>query len=275
MSAPADLTITPRDLAFGREEPQARWWLGGDPVATAFYNALSATFPLGERFFIDSVKQFRDRGSAQLQAQIAAFIRQEALHTREHVVFNDHMAAHGYDLAAMEARTRERLEIARARHPVAMLGSTVAMEHFTAILANAILSDPRHLAGASEEVRRMWTWHAMEEIEHKSVAYDTFLAATAALSPLRRWWIRVQLMLLSSWHLGVNTTRNMSDIFRHDGLVSPRTTLRCLAFLFGKPGILRQVLPAYLSFFLPGWHPWRHDDRPLLRRAEAEVGAAG
>lgn len=273
-SAPADLTITPRDLAFGRGEPQARWWLGGDPVGTAFFNALSATFPLGERFFIDSVKPFRDRGSPELQAQIAAFVRQEALHTREHVVFNDHMAAQGYDLAAMEARTRERLEIARARHPVAMLGATVAMEHFTAILAHAVLSDPRHFAGASDEVRRMWTWHALEEIEHKGVAYDTFLAVTAELPPLRRWWLRVRLMLLSTWHLGITTTQNMADMFRHDGLVSARTSGRCLAYLFVRPGILRQALPAYLSFFLPGWRPWRRDDRPLLRRAEAELATA-
>ena len=273
MSAPADLTITPRDLAFGREAPHDRWWLAGDPVATAFYNALSATFPLGERFFIDSVKQFRHHAGPQLQEQIAAFIRQEALHTRQHVVFNDYMAGHGYDLAAMEARTKERLDVARERHPIAMLGSTVAMEHFTAVMAHAILSDPRHLTGASDEVRRMWTWHAMEEIEHKSVAYDTYLAATATLHPLRRWWIRVQLMLLTTWHLAVTTTRNMADMFRHDRLVSPRTSARCLAFLFVKPGILRQVLPAYLGFFLPGWHPWGRDDRPLLRRAQAELAA--
>ena len=115
MFAPADLTITPRDLAFGRERPQDRWWLGGDPVATAFYNALSATFPLGERFFIDSVKAFRDRGSPELQQQIAAFIRQEALHTREHVVFNDHMAVHGYDLAAMGHDKKRRTGDARQR----------------------------------------------------------------------------------------------------------------------------------------------------------------
>jgi hypothetical protein len=274
VTAPADLTITPRDLSFGREQPHPRWWLGGDPVATAFFNALSTTFPLGERFFIDSVRHFRDRADPKLQEQIAAFIRQEAVHTREHVAFNRQVADHGYDVSAMEARTRERLEIARARHPLAMLATTVALEHFTAIVANALLSDPCHLAGASGEARRMWSWHALEEIEHKGVAYDTWVAATSHLSPLRRWWLRVLLMMLSTWNFTRTTKRNMADIFEQDGIRSGRTWRRTLGYLLLKPGLLRRLLPAYLAFYLPGFHPWRHDDRALLRSAEAALAAS-
>jgi uncharacterized protein len=274
MRTPTGHTITPRDLAFGRQRPHERWWLRGDPVATAFFNALSVTFPLGERFFIDSVKTFRERAGAELQPQIAALIRQEALHTREHVVFNDQMAAHGYDVSRMEQRTRDRLEIARARHPVAMLASTVALEHFTAILANAILSDPRHLEGAAEEARRLWTWHAIEEIEHKSVAYDTYLAVMVNQPVWRRWWVRVLLMTISTWHFARNTKRNLADIFEQDGIRNGRTWRRTLSHLLVKPGILRRVLPGYLAFYLPGWHPWNHDDRPLLKRAEASLAPA-
>ena len=56
---PSDLTITPRDRRFGRGEQTKRWWNGGDPIATALYNALSATFPKGEAFFVTSVREFR------------------------------------------------------------------------------------------------------------------------------------------------------------------------------------------------------------------------
>ena len=74
-STPEDLTITSRDLAFGRSAGSPRHWLGGDPIATAFYNALSASFPQGERFFMDTVRNFKSKADPKLQQQIVAFAR--------------------------------------------------------------------------------------------------------------------------------------------------------------------------------------------------------
>ncbi|MFM2256876.1 MAG: hypothetical protein RIQ28_723, partial [Pseudomonadota bacterium] len=84
---PVELVITPRDRRFGRSEDhvQHRWWHGGDPFATAFYNALSSTFPKGEAFFIDSVKAFRNGTPPKLAEEIRAFTMQEVIHSREHV----------------------------------------------------------------------------------------------------------------------------------------------------------------------------------------------
>ena len=90
-TSPADLAITPRDLRFGRGRAMKRWWLNDDPFATAFYNALSVTFPKGEAFFVDSVRAFRDGAAPKLAGEIQAFIKQEVLHTREHVAFNRHV----------------------------------------------------------------------------------------------------------------------------------------------------------------------------------------
>src|SRR4029453_7001080 len=103
---PADLTITPRDLKVDRNTRNARWWHGGDPVATAYFNALSAAFPQGETFFIEVVRRHRDKTEGKLQEQIAAFVKQEAMHTREHVVFNKLIKAAGYDTSNMDAETR-------------------------------------------------------------------------------------------------------------------------------------------------------------------------
>ena len=274
MKSPAGLTITPRDIAFGREESRPRWWLGGDPVGTAFFNAFSATFPLGERFFIDSVRHYRDRADGELKAQIAAFITQEAIHTREHVAFNRQVTEHGYDVAKMEQRTRERIDFIQQRHPVAQLATTVALEHFTAILAHALLADPRLLAGAPEEARRLWSWHAIEEIEHKAVAFDTFARVTERMSGFHRWTVRSRIMLLSTYYVSQTLIRNMRDIFRQDGMDTARTWRRAFAWFWLKPGILRRVLPAYLAYYLPGFHPWKHDDRPLLARAEAALAGS-
>jgi uncharacterized protein len=272
---PSDLTIRPRDLSFGRDTAPAHWWLGGDPVATAFYNALSATFPLGERFFMDSVRRHRAEVSPGQAPQIAAFLAQEAMHTREHLFFNGQLADHGYDLAAMEARTAARIAFARRFSPRRQLAATVALEHFTAILAHAVLADPRHLDGAAPPARAMWRWHAMEEIEHKAVAHDTLMAATRRVPAWRRWELRASTMVVATWLLFSAVGGNIADIFTADGINRPATWRRFFAFLLVRPGILRQVTVGYLTYFRPGFDPWRRDDRALVAEAERTLSGVG
>ena len=123
-TTPSDLTITPRDRRFGRGAATTRWWMGGDPVATALYNALSATFPKGEAFFVESVRAFRDDAPPKLAAEIRAFTTQEVMHSREHVAFNRRAHDAGYDLEPLEKRVDWRLDMVRARHPIASRSST-------------------------------------------------------------------------------------------------------------------------------------------------------
>ncbi len=268
---PVDLTITPRDRTFGRETAPGRRWLGDDPVATAFYDALSATFPLGERFFMDSVRRYGHLAGPRLGEQIASFLAQEAIHSREHVFFNRRIADHGFDVAAMEARTQARLTFVRSRHALVQLAATVALEHFTAILAHALLSDPRHMGSADPEARAMWRWHAMEEIEHKAVAFDTYLLATQGRGDVRRWAMRCLAMATATYLLFSNVFSSMGSMFRTDAIDRVQTWGRVLAFLFGRPGILRQILPDYLKFYRRGFHPWDLDDRALLEETRLSV----
>jgi len=105
---PPDLAIGLRDYKFGRGggPGHPRWWLNGDPIATAFFNALSATFPQGERFFMESVKTHREAAVGELRGQVAAFLFQESIHSREHVVFNEIASRAGYDMAPARCWTR-------------------------------------------------------------------------------------------------------------------------------------------------------------------------
>ena len=272
---PDDLAIRPRDMAFGRNAARERWWLGGDPVGTAFYDALSVTFPQGERFFMDAVRRFRDQAPPRLQAQIAGFLTQEALHTREHLLFNKQVGEQGYDVTGMEARTRARLDYARTRTPLEQLAATAALEHFTAILAHALLADPRHLEGAPAEAKALWRWHALEEIEHKAVAFDTLTLATRAMSPLARWAMRCSVMVAATSLLITTVGSNIADSFTADGLNNRRGWLALARFLLVRPGMIRQVLGLYLLYFLPGFHPWDHDDRHLARSVEQSLEAYG
>jgi predicted metal-dependent hydrolase len=268
-TTPDDLTIHPREIAFGREEGFPRWWHGNDPVPTAFYNALSVTFPLGERFFMDAVRYYKKQTPKALQAQITAFVSQEAMHSREHVFFNRQVTSHGYDITAMEARVKFRTTIARKLPHAMQLAATAALEHFTAIMAHAILSNPAHMEGVTEEARRMWRWHAMEEIEHKAVAFDTLIAAVKG-GPLGRWALRSWAMFVTTLLFTYTITRNVWEFFDQDGINTPRTWGRLLGYLWGKPGLLRAVAGSYLSYYRPGFHPWQEDDRALIAAMQAE-----
>jgi predicted metal-dependent hydrolase len=271
VTTPADLTITPRDLKVDRNTRNARWWHGGDPVATAYFNALSAAFPQGETFFIESVRRYRDSVHEPLRQQIAAFVQQEAMHTREHVVFNKLLRTAGYDLTAMDAETRRRVDEARNRPHLVQLALTVALEHFTAIMAHSLLTEREPLPGAPEEVVRLWQWHAIEEIEHKAVAYDTYLAVTQHMSGLRRWALRCHVMALVSVQFWYSNFQRMADFFRQDGMNTPHTWWRVAKYLLVKPGMMRRIFWDYLRFFGPGFHPWHRDDRKLIARIETQL----
>ena len=265
---PADLTITPRDRRFGRAMTQRRWWMGGDPVATAFYNALSATFPKGEAFFVESVRQFREGTPPRLDAEIKAFVTQEVMHSREHVQFNKRALEAGYDLSGLEARVEWRLSITRARPPIVNLAATMCLEHFTAILAHELLKDPRHLGRADSESGALWRWHAIEEIEHKGVAYDTWLHATRGWPRGRRWKVKAKVMLFVTRNFVVDRSFGTLELLRQDGITGARAWTRMLWFAWVRPGMLRKILGAWAAFFLPGFHPWKQDDRHLIAAAE-------
>ncbi|MFC7498570.1 metal-dependent hydrolase [Enterovirga sp. GCM10030262] len=267
-ATPSDLTITPRDRRFGRGSRTDRWWNGGDPVATALYNALSATFPRGEAFFVESVRLFREGADPKLAAEIKAFTTQEVMHSREHVAFNKRGLEAGYELSKLEQRVEWRLDLVRARAPVASLAATMALEHFTAILAHELLADPRHLAGADAETAAMWRWHATEEIEHKGVAYDTWLHATRDWPRSKRWKVKAKVMLLVTRNFIVDRTMGSLELLRQDGITGPRAWSLLFWFAWVRPGMFRKVFAVWASFFLPGFHPWNHDDRALIEQEE-------
>ena len=270
-STPSDLTITPRDRRFGRDEQTPRWWHGGNPYASALYNALSATFPLGEAFFVESVRKFRDSAPEPLASEIRAFTTQEVIHSREHLAFNRRAADAGYDLRPLETQVANRLALTRARPEIVSLAATMALEHFTAILAHELLADPRHLAGADAATADLWRWHATEEIEHKGVAYDTWLHATKAWPKRKRWEVKAKVMLLVTRNFIVDRTAGALELLRQDGITGFKAWSNLIWYMWIRPGMMRKIFSAWASFFRPGFHPWNEDDRDLIAQYEADA----
>ena len=266
---PADLSITPRDRKFGRERTLDRLWHGGSVEATAIYNALSSTFPVGEAYFVESVRAFREGTPPKLAEEIRAFTTQEAIHSREHDAFNKRAERAGYDLSKLEQRVKERLSITKDRPPIVNVAATMALEHFTAILAHQLLANPKHLANADPEAADLWRWHACEEIEHKGVAYDTWLYATRDWPRYKRWRVKAKVMLLVTRNFLVDRTAGSLELMRQDGVTGIEAWSRLLWYLWVRPGMFRKIAGAWFKYFLPGFHPWNEDDRHLLRLYDA------
>ena len=270
---PHDLTITVRDERFNRETTPRRWW-AGDAFGTAWHNALSATFPRGEAFFIESVKAHRDGADAKLSAEIRAFVKQEINHTREHIAFNRLAEEHGYDIKKIDKRVEEMLALTKDRPVIVNLAATMALEHYTAMMAYEFLANPQHFKDADAEVRKMWEWHAIEEIEHKGVAFDTYLHATRDWTAWRRWKLRSLMMLIVSFNFFKNRWVDTLDLLAQDGITGWKAKWGLFKYLTFKPGVVRRIFPAWLSYFRPRFHPWDHDDRALLGKYEGEFSDA-
>lgn len=260
---PSDLEIKIRDRRFNREKVPKRWWTG-DPFGTAWYNVLSATFPRGEAFFIEAVKAHREGAPVKLEREIRAFVRQEINHTREHIAFNKLAESSGYDIKVIDERVRKMLDLIKDHPPIVNLAATMALEHFTAIMAYEILANSKHFEKADPEVRAMWCWHAVEEVEHKGVACDTWSHATRDWSKWQRWKLRNLIMLTVTARFFRNRWRDALDLLAQDEITGWKARWGLFKYLTISPGMLRRILPVWLSYFRPGFHPWDHDDRRLI-----------
>lgn len=264
-------TFPVRNLRFALDQAVPRHWHGGRRAVTAFFNNLSLFFPPGERFFVAAVNHYRARiADPRLAAEVKAFLGQEGFHSREHVRYNRMLEAQGYPAAALEARVERILGlVTRLSTPRLRLSVTCALEHFTATLAHCVLSDAALLAGAHPVMAALWKWHAAEENEHKSVAYDVYLQMGG------RYPERAAVMLLATvifWTLVID---HQIRLMRRDGvLLSPREWGSLTWFLWVAPGGMRKMWRLYLRYFHPGFHPWQLDNRALLARWEAEQAGA-
>jgi predicted metal-dependent hydrolase len=269
-SEPQKLEIVRRNRRFELElsEGEAGEWHDDNPYLTHFWNGLSIMFPAGERFFIDSVRRFRGRiDDPQLVEDIRAFLSQEGVHTREHEAFNAALAKHGFPVAALESITRVSLWATRATSARWQLAITLAFEHFTATLADAVLRDPRILEEASPAVAELWRWHCVEEIEHKSVAFDVYEAiAPGTIGHLRR--VLVMLIVTANYLPYIMFHQVVLAAFDRP-IPDPSAILRAVRFLWSDPGLIRRGLGLYLSYFRPGFHPWEHDNSDLVRAWKA------
>jgi uncharacterized protein len=247
-----------------------RHFVSGDLVMSHAVAMLSAMFPEGEDFFVRSVRACRDDiTDATLRDQVKGFIGQEAMHGREHHELNDRLASMGYPTKGLEKlvgrslRFRERIQGRRAN-----LAVTAALEHYTATLAETLLSneEARKMFDVPE-VRSLFLWHALEESEHKTVAFDVYRHVGGG-ERLRCLMMNVTTVLFLLALVGSTTVSILKDptARRH-----PVRLARSLAGLRRSPFVTLDVARRIRDYNRPGFHPDDHDAAELVERWRSEL----
>lgn len=267
--------IKPRNIKFALTGEDKRNWFAGNPVATAIMDGASILFPVGETFFIESVVYYKDRiADPKLQAEVLAFQQQEGIHSREHRRYNKAIEAFGGDVPALEQRLKDEIKKLEAAgtSPEYKLALTCAFEHFTAMLADDLLAHPDFMKGAEPEFSKLWHWHAIEEAEHKAVAYDVW--NLVGPKGLRGYLMRAGAMFKATRVFMGQSTYNAAGLLKARGEGGyGRNMWKMLHFILVRPGVLRRSFPAYLSYFKPGFHPWQHDNQHLIDKFKSAYEA--
>jgi predicted metal-dependent hydrolase len=273
---PPALAIEKRDVRLDLAGRDVRRWHPDGLHVAHFWNALSIFFPEGEKLFIESVRHFRDRiRSPSLASEVAAFVGQEAVHSREHRRYNAVLAEAGLPVERLEERLRSFLAgVKRRASPIKLLAVTIALEHYTAIMAGHLLDDDQALEGADERFAALWRWHAIEETEHKAVAYDLFDEVTQGAR--LGYVLRAVVMLVTTLIFWGFVFRYHFALVRADGgLTDVRGWGRLLRFLWVRPGVLRKIFRPWLTYFRRDFHPWQHDNHAHVEAWKAAYAERG
>ena len=250
-----DLVV--RRLLVDMEQPIARHWCAGDAFRTALFDALSMSFPVGEQFFIDSVREgfklLPPEKQERFRAEVQGFIGQEATHRRLHALYNGHLEKLGLvnDWAPRAAARMKQMENVDVRH---WLGITAANEHFTAILAEFILHNADLFGDQDPRLKTLWLWHSAEESEHKCTAFDLYQALGGSHEWRLTWMRRVTVFFL------LDTLRQTCNNLQRDGTLWRWSTWKSgFHYLFGQRGVVRLAYRPWRAYFRRDFHPSQQD----------------
>lgn len=245
-----------------------RFWFGGDPFRTRMFDALSLTFPDGERYFIESVRLFRDKiTDPDLKARVADFIRQEAQHGMAHEKMNNVMRDQGMPVDQFIQRLNKifKFELTQ-RSPQYNIAMTAAAEHLTALMAETFYSKKETLSEAHPYVRALLAWHAIEEMEHRDVAFDVMKDVGNVPESTRKYALAITTLLMFGF-----TVYRTNVMLKHDGfsvLDRIKMNYKGLPWFFGRNGVLTTMNKQYLDWFKKDFHPSKH---PVIRQYQVWI----
>lgn len=268
-SSTPDLVVPVRRTTFEQGLAELdKYFANGNALESHLAMVMSAMFPDGEEFFIRSVRQYRDRiTDPVLRRQVAGFIGQESVHSREHRDTNVRFGELGYPAVGFERFVNLRLRLAwKLLTPRLRLAVTAAIEHFTACLAEIILDDPSVRDRFGDGViRELFQWHALEELEHKAVAFDVY----RAVGGTERMRIVAMRLVRLAFYGGLASMLAVS-ILRDRDARSLRRLRRDWSSFRTQPLLTRRFRRMLSEYDRPGFHPNDRDTAELLERSREE-----
>ncbi len=259
-----DRSLTTRRIAIDHDEEMPRHFLDGDILMSHVMAVLSATFPKGEQFFVDSVRYYRDQiGDDDLRRQVAGFIGQESMHGREHDRLNETLARLGYPTRFVDAATGRAMALIQRLAPKSVqLAFTAAAEHFTSVLAEQLLEDdPFEDQDVPDEIRALFRWHALEEAEHKAVAFDVYDECVHN-EVIRLATMHVTTALL----VAVAGAALVGSAVTDSAARNPVRFVASLLNLRNSPFARKKIGLRLLEYHRPGFHPDDRDTEDLVAR---------
>lgn len=258
-----------RDLKFNPPADRIHNWVDGNVQVTQLMNAMSLVIPVGERFFIDAVRHYRNQiTDPDLKAAATAFIGQEAMHGREHDTYNSLMFDRNPATKVFEDRILKLLNtVAKITPNSTQLALTIGLEHLTAIMADALLKEPHMTEKSEETYAALWEWHALEETEHKAVAYDVYQAMVGK-GPRGYIERTASLAIATGIFWAVLTPHFVGFVRDEKALGDVKGWREFWRVNFGELGFLRKMALPWLGYFRPGFHPWDDDNSHFLSRME-------
>ena len=249
--------LTVRKLLIDLNTPFPARWNGQDAFRSAFFNALSMSFPVGEQYFIDSVraglKALPAEARQNLAAEVRGFVGQEATHRRIHALFNGHLQKMGFT-NELERRAARRIQASAHLDVRVHVAATAATEHLTAIFADWMLRHPQVLEGAEPRLQTLWLWHSAEESEHRSTAFDIY----QALQGSHLWRIRL-FRYISFTFLSDITRQTIRNLWHDKALFRWSTWRSGWNVLLSKDGMFRGNYALWRAYMAPDFHPRQQD----------------
>ncbi|MCU4187413.1 metal-dependent hydrolase [Acidiferrimicrobium sp. IK] len=262
-------TVAARRITFEHSGMQGRYFFGGDLLMSHILALLSATFPKGEQFFVESVRNVRaEVTDDRLRPQVAGFIGQESMHGREHDRLNEVLAQAGYPAKLIDRTVEVLLGSVASRLPKPVqLATTAALEHYTAVLAEQLLSDETFdRLEVPDEIRNLFVWHALEECEHRAVAFDVFQDCYGS-ERTRILTMQLATTLLVTLVLPLLITSLATDRRAYNPLRLGRSLLN----LRRSPFARKRIALNLLRYNRLGFHPDERDIAELLAHWRSEL----
>jgi len=267
----ADRKVPTRRISFEEslQDLPKHFAVDGDLILSHIAASLSSVFPDGEDFFVKSVRHYRDQiTDPELKRQVAGFIGQEAMHGREHRALNNRLDELGYPTKRVEKFTKWGLELRTKYAPAkANLAATAALEHFTATLAELVLSDEttRNEFG-HPAMRDIFLWHALEESEHKAVAFDVY-KAVGGTERMRVWTMK---FLRFGFVLGM-IVQVIVSMLSDRATYNPRRVWQSVRRLRRSPIMDKELWRQLKDYDRPDFHPDDRNTTELVTRWRAEL----